>query len=331
MAEPVPPNRASGHPVPPRAGRLPAAGLARWSFWSPFAGASIFILAVSAGATKAAGHPALMFAVVGFCDFIFAAGLLLGLAALCRPKGEGRRGSLAYAVSGALLNTLLLGFMLWLTGFLMLESRRAARLWEDAADQEARQVAAVVGDGPALEKALEAAASRNFAAALRARQKDYDSAWSALTNPPVLDMTLVKNSADLQARAKAARRLIDTASDLLDFAQTTPDLYRRELQRHKLSPQAREAEWQQFMGQLSAVNPSIIALRRAQVRQGEALLRLLRLLDDNWGNWEYQPAARTFHFQNTKLTADYSLAFKEFETFSDDVRDRIQQLKSRNP
>ena len=79
-----------------------------------------------------------------------------------------------------------------------------------------------------------------------------------------------------------------------------PEIYRQELRRHKLSPEAREAELQQFMGAMAAVNPTIIALRRAEVRQAEALLRVVLLLDETWGRWEYRPATRDLSFKEAE-------------------------------
>ena len=148
---------------------------------------------------------------------------------------------------------------------------------------------ASVGGGAALESALLGRAGRNFTLALGQSQSRYDSAWAALTNPPVLDMALVRSRADLQARAEAVRRSVNAARDLRDFAENTPEIYRQELQRHKLAPSAREEELQKFAGDLAAVSPTIIAMRRAQVRAAEALLRLVLRLEASWCRWEYVP------------------------------------------
>ena len=111
---------------PARAGRRVGVRAAQLSFWSPFAGASVFILAVAAGATKAAGHPILMFAVVGISTLIYAGGLVLGMAGLRRMKVEGRQGILGRALPGVALDGGLLALMLWLTGFLIHDARERA-------------------------------------------------------------------------------------------------------------------------------------------------------------------------------------------------------------
>jgi len=317
--------------LPARALKRDGARAARWCFWSPFAGASVFILAVTAGATKAAGHSLLMFATVGVSTLIFAGGLALGMAGLRRMKAEGRQGILAHALAGVALDGVLLALMLWLAGFLIVDARRAAGAREKAAELEARQLTASVGGGAALEKALEANASRNFAAGLQALQKRYDSAWAALTDPPVLDMAPVKSRGELQARAEAARRVIKAAKDLEEFAENTPEIYRQELRRHKLSPAAREAELRQFMEAIAVVNPTIIALRQAQVRQGEALLRVILLLDETWGHWEYRPATRDLSFKMPEQMDDYSVAYQQFHAASGEADSLKKQLKTRNP
>jgi hypothetical protein len=309
----------------------PGARAARLSFWSPFAGAALFILAVTAGATKADGRPILMFAVVAISTLIFAGGLGLGIAGLRRMKVEGRPGLLARSLTGVALDGVLLALMLWLTGFLILDAQQAARAAASQAELEARQLTAQVGGGPALEKALLESANQNFALAFQALQKRYDSTWAALTNPPVLDMAAVKSQADLQARAGAVRRLIKAGQDLQKFTENMPDLYRQELQRHKLSPEAQAAGLQTFVGAIAALHPTIVAARRAEVREGEALLRVLLLLDRAWGRWEYRPATRDLSFKDAKLADDYSVAYQEFSALSGEARSLREQLRTRNP
>lgn len=224
----------------------------------------------------------------------------------------------------------LLALAVWLACFLVSDARRAAWERDAAAELEARQLTPTVGGGAALEKALAAVASQNFAAALRTLQKKYDAAWAPLTDPPVLEMALVKSQGELQARAEAVRRVITAAKDLQEFAKNTPEIYRRELQKHKLSPEAREAEWQQFMGTLDAVNPTIIALRQAQVRQAEALLRVVLALNESWGRWQYRPATRDLRFTEAKQADAYYLAYQEFHEISEQVQGLQAQLRTRN-
>ncbi len=304
---------------------------AQWSFWSPFAGAAVFIVAVTAGATKAAGHPILMFAVVGISTLIYAGGVAAGIAGLRRMKEEGRRGILARALSGLALNGVSLGLMLWLTGFLIHDAQRAAGERERVAELEAQQWTARVGGGAALEKALVDHASQNFALALRELQKKYDSAWAALTNPPVLDMALVKSREELRARAEAVGRLIKAGRDLQEFTKNMPEIYQRELGKHKLSPAARAADLQQFVDAIAAVNPTLIALRDAEVRQAEALLRVVRLLGETWGRWEYRPATQDFHFQEAGPADDFNLAYQEFKELSGEAQSLQEQLRAWKP
>jgi hypothetical protein len=230
------------------------------------------------------------------------------------------------ALGGALLC-----LMLGLAAFFIYDVRQAAGERERAAEAEARELAARVGGGAALEEALKAKASRNFAAALRQLQDKYDAAWAALANPPVLDMAAVKSRADLQARAGAVRRLIQAANDLAGFAENTPDIYERELRKHMLSPEAREAELRQFMGKLAAVNPTIIALRRTEQREAEALLRVLQLLDQSWGRWEYRPASRDLAFIDPKQADDYSVAYQQFDEISRRAQSLKNQIRTGNP
>ena len=301
---------------------------ARLSFWFPFAGASLFILSAAGGATKAAGRPILMYTLVGITTLIFAGGLVFGVAALRRMKAQGGPGDPARAVCGVALNGVLIGLMLWLAGFLVYDARRTQRAMEAAMELEARQWTAKVGGGAALEKALADVASQNFGLQLRWLQGSYDDAWAALTNPPVLEMAQVKSRADLRAREQKVGRLIQAAKQLQEFAENMPDYYRRELATHKLSPEARETEKRQSMSALAAVSPTTSALRRAEVREAESLLRVVRLFEVNWGLWEYNPATHEVVFKKPGLADDYTIAHQEFDGVSTEAQNLKRQLRT---
>ena len=236
--------------------------------------------------------------------------------------------------AGAIMKVIiaeLLALALVAAGVIIYNAGQSARDSQRAAEQEAQQLTASAGGGAALESALLDRAGRNFTLALRESQSRYDSLWAALTNPPVLDMALVRSRADLRARADAVRRLVSAAKDLRDFAENTPEIYRRELQRHKLSPSARETELQKFAGDIAAVNPTIIALRRAQVRATEALLRVVLRLEASWGRWEYVPATRELHFQDPQQADDYNLACQEYSVLTEKARSLQELLKPGKP
>ena len=67
--------------------------------------------------------------------------------------------------------------------------------------------------------------------------KEIQTSGAALTNPPVLDMTLVKSKEDLQARKEVIIEFITASKDLRDFCERAPNFYRQELMKHKLTPE----------------------------------------------------------------------------------------------
>src|SRR5207249_4786361 len=119
----------------------------------------------------------------------------------------------------------------------------------------------------------------------------------ALTNPPVLDMTLVKSKEALQAREEIIEDYITASKDLQDFANNVFDVYREELLKHKLTPAAREASLEKFYQSLRGINPTIEAVRAADVRRGKAMLKVARILKENWGKWEFKPQTEVLEFQ----------------------------------
>jgi len=137
-----------------------------------------------------------------------------------------------------------------------------------------------------------------------------------LTNPPVLDMAPVKSREELQAREELISEFITASEDLRDFCANAPDTYRRELLRHKLTPEARDASLKQFVQRVQIMNPTILALRKADVRRGEAMLKLVTFLEANWGQWNHDPAINKLRFQESKLADDYNRANHELEIIS---------------
>ncbi len=155
-------------------------------------------------------------------------------------------------------------------------------------------------------------------------------AGAALTNPPVLDVALVKSREELQMREEVIREYIAASKDLRDFCDNATETYRQELLNHKLTPETREAALKKFVQKVQGKNPTIVALRKADVRRGEAMLNVLTFLEANWGQWSTRPETDRLRFKETKLSDGYKQANQELKDVSAEIVRLQAQAKKLN-
>lgn len=269
--------------------------------------------------------------VTVICWLIWIAGLVLGIKALRRRKTEGHKGVSGRAFVGITLNVFLLGLTIWgavVAAWMMVQ---ITRLRNQAAADEAAAGKARVSDGEALQLQLATNANTAFVSNALALQKKYLITGAALTNPPVLDMALVKSKEDLQTREEAVHQFIAVSKDMRDFCDNAIETYRQELLNHKLTPEMREASLNAFIEKVQGVNPTLMALRRADVRRGEATLNVLAYLEDKWGRWEYLPEKNRLRFSDTKLSEGYNRANQELnDAYAEIARLQTEVKKLRN-
>jgi threonine/homoserine/homoserine lactone efflux protein len=320
---PAPPSGASRKPFAKRAAKL--------ALWLPFVG--LFILIVFAASIREPNggqHLMIWSIIVAVCWLVWIVGLALGIIALRRRKNEGRKGVSGRAVIGVTLNVLFLGVTIWIAVAVAWMETKITRMRDKAATEEAAATRAKVGDGEALQKQLAAYADSAFVANVAELQMKYQMAGAALTNPPVLDVASVKSREELPPREEVIRDYIAASKDLRDFCDNATEAYRQELLNHKLAPEIREASMKAFIQRVQHKNPTIVALRKADVRRGEAMLKMLTFLDANWGQWEYRPETDRLQFKETKMSEDYYRAYQELQEISSEIVRLQAQAKSLN-
>ena len=216
----------------------------------------------------------------------------MAIKGLRRMKAEGRKGILGSALTGLVLNAIFLILMACLIAFLVHEEVQA---------------------GKAREKALVDRADRSFVVKVQELERKNGSAWSALTNPPVLGMALVKHREELQAREDLVREAIAANKALEDVAENGRELYRRELLKYKISDDALAASLKKFDDETVGKAPFNLKILGAYARTGNAALKVLTVLEVNWGKWEYKPGAQPIKFQQQDSVVEYNNALKEYK------------------
>jgi DNA polymerase III gamma/tau subunit len=206
-----------------------------------------------------------------------------------------------------------------------------AKRRDSTADEEAQKTRLRVGEGAALEKELASYAARGFAGKVIELQKRYQTSGAGLTNPPVMDMSLVRTKEDLEERKETISDFISASEELRNFCEDAPSFYREELLNHKLSPQAREASLKQFTQSLRGINGAVVALRESDVKRGKIMLSIIELLKDNWGKWQYKPELDGVQFQNLATSRDYDRVLKHLdEAVAEEMRlqNRVKELSN---
>jgi len=297
---PAPPSGASRKPFAKRAAKL--------VLWSPFAGLFILIVFVATvGEQNAEAHPVFEAIIVTVCWLIWLAGLVLGIVALCRRKIEGRAGVSWRAFFGLTLNGLLLGATIW-------GAATAAKTNRDNAEVA----------GETLQKNLAAHADHVYIANALALKKKYEIATATLTNPPVLDVSTMKSRADLQAREQVISEYITASKNMRDFYANAAETYRQELLAQKVAPKTLEEYLKNFNQEVKDPDSTIAALRMADVQLGETMLKLIALLETNWGKWQYSSEENRLRFGETNLASDYSRVSHDLRVVSIEM----QQLQA---
>jgi uncharacterized membrane protein len=165
-----------------------------------------------------------------------------------------------------------------------------------------------------------------FELEVKKMQSRYQSSWAELTNPPVFDMSSVKNRGDLKVREQKIGEFVAACNALLELSENPGEAYRRQLLGQHLAPETRETLVKAFTESLAGKNPQILALRQADVRRAEALLKAVTYLDAKWGQWEYVPDTKQTRFKDRAAAAEYESVLKEFSVAAHEVTSLHQQM-----
>lgn len=277
-----------------RAGRL--------ALWSPFVGLLALLILMPAVGVGYQGELRPMAGVVAAISCsIWLAGLVLAILLLRRTKRHGRRGVFGRALVG-------LGFDVLFLGAVAVVAKLdwdVRQMRDQGAEAEAERAAARYGTGERLQTQLALFAAQGFNAELGEVQRSYQRASAALTNPPVLGMATVRAKEALVVREEVIADFIQASQQLRDFCANAPEVYGDELLKHKLTRENRKKSLEQFTESIRRLNPTIIALRDADVRRGKAMLKIVRFERANWGKWQYRPESDELQFTEQRLAQQY--------------------------
>jgi hypothetical protein len=149
-----------------------------------------------------------------------------------------------------------------------------------------------------------------------------------LTNPPVLDFSLVKARADLDERADIIREVINISKEMRESSRNPTERFGQALSQRMLDKKTREEALASFKQKVDPVQSQIIELRELEVSKIEKMLWIVQFMSNKWGKWTYDCATDKVLFTETSIANDYTKALKEVEEMENRAKQLQAQVKS---
>ncbi len=262
---------------------------------------------------------------LGFC----VAGALLGVLAIVLARPGQRASVVPRALCGLVLLALLAAIAV--PNFvrarsLALQRRQALQeVQTAAADLRAKSVKALTNGqgttvdvkelnqslGRAAEKtsgetAALLKATQRYVERVQAYQQAYAKAQNELLASKVLTVANLNQRSQIQERKALVQKFLDANNLCKLFLLQGDATFRQELTELGVPAAQAEAAMREFSRNSAVQLPLMINVRDADERLGRAMLGVLNLLDNQWGQWNYDPAARLVRFETQAALDQYS-------------------------
>lgn len=331
----------SAQPPPlPRTGKSFAEHAAQASFIAPMIaiGLGITYGTAFAGTTKDSSHAtAAMIVGLAACLMIFC-GFVFGIIALCGIKQHGAKGILGRAITGIILSSIF-GVMGVAGFFAAARARERAQNYqklEQAARDLREENREAVGKSNSLEGAEERlskfkkvldqgaqAMSGDDALAMQAtsscleqmqqKLKPFQAVSKELMSVHVLQPSDVQVATDFEPQKELLRKFLDANEDLRSVTTNLVPLYRAELKKRHLSTDKVELAVSNFKKGMQS--PEILGgVRDCDARIGDNMLKVVDLLQSNWGKWKYDPAKGKIIFTDNAALETFNGYIQEIQT-----------------
>lgn len=196
--------------------------------------------------------------------------------------------------------------------------------------EEAASIRAKFGEGQAYDVEMAKRIGKRFQWQLNEIRKKYQLAGAALTNPVILDMAGITDVGEIGNRIETIQDFIIASRELRDFSKNSTAIYKYEVSRHVLSETARQEVLKGFLDRTEKLNPTIITMRDAELHKCDAMLKLLKLLEKTWGQWEWDSVKGGVIFDTDAQTKNYAALVAKIEaaeTRMNELQDKLASLQ----
>jgi hypothetical protein len=296
----------------------------------------------------ASGRP--LFIIIGLTEVGFSlVGFIFGILAIVLAKPGQRASVTARALCGLALLGLLAAIAV--PNFvrargLALERKQALDQVHTAASElRAQAVASLTNaqaraaDAQELKRSLSQAAEKSsgetavllkstavYVERLQSFQRTYAQAAKDLTAAKVLSASTLQQRAQIQDRKALVQKFLDANAACKNLVLHGESIYSNQLAAAGISAGETQAALTGFRKNLSVQAPLMLDIRQADERMGKAMLGILNLFEDQWGQWSYDANARVVRFEDRSAFGEYNALMTQFKQAGTDQAAASQRL-----
>jgi UPF0716 family protein affecting phage T7 exclusion len=273
---------------------------------------------------------------------ILITGFIAGIVALCLMKPHGQRGILVRALTGLILNTLVIAMALTAIqdrGRLSERAKdraQAAQQFQETlkhateetrkeldGDQGAESPEGRVSDLQLSLQNLANKSSPNAAQILKAysaylerireASDEHRKNVTLMNSAKILDVSGVRNKEDLEAKRVMLRAFLKSNEELKSFQANSDNVMREELVNAKVSPPQIESTMKSFQSQSQTMAGSV-KIRDTDRQIGESMMAIIDLLDTSFGQWRFNHMNHELQFNKREVLDQYNGFIKEIQS-----------------
>jgi hypothetical protein len=278
-------------------------------------------------------------ASLGVFTLLLVLSLVLSIVGLAAIPSHGRQGLLGRSLCGLLLSGLVL--LLIATNFISgrREAIRARTLDRSpsttATDRNGSEnnrnhsvpqppIAPNAAAGhPLLAKAIDAQNKK-----LQAIIKDYLAASKGLQDPFILEMNGVTRREQLAARKELLKKFIAANDKWMAFLETDERTLRENLESLKVPRASVDMAMKQYHQAIASTQDVQLNIRETDRRLGVALMGMLGVLEQNWGQWNYNATRKKVDFNQPAMLDKYLKFRDDMEAAAHEQKNWVTKLNA---
>jgi hypothetical protein len=156
-------------------------------------------------------------------------------------------------------------------------------------------------------------------------QHDYEQASLALKAAQVLKASDLVRRDQLGPRRDIVRKFMDANLACKNFIRHE-DTYSKDLAAAGIPAPQREEALTRVRRSMAIQRPTLVSVREADERIGQAMLGIIELLDKQWGQWKYDQNAHVLRFEDGAALARYNSLMGEINQAASEQSDAQKRL-----
>jgi hypothetical protein len=176
----------------------------------------------------------------------------------------------------------------------------------------------------AEQKAMIVKAAQAFKTEAAKAQAEYFAAYAVLTNPPILNMAQVTNKFTLHSRETKVKEYLVASIRFQDFGDHFIEHLDEQTRTNIPDESIRKVLHEGFASSWEKVQPQRTMAREAEVRRAQDYLKALKLLEANWGKWQWETNDSVLVLEGNGLTLEYNEIVRDISAC------RVEEVKAHN-